>query len=179
VAYCADNGHKWKQEYTDIYNKAINDECSIVLTGGGRKMGKTAWEEDCAKVSDIVKAEAHIAKIKEEERKAKEAHMPNFKRYTEKWPLGPTGSFYNSMGKMCNIKEMKTPYIKSTRTWLDNNFNFGLTSHGFAVNKYEELSKELIRRDNEGTAYSSRSKRPNHTAVKSKRDGQDGWDRWR
>lgn len=66
---------------------------------------------------------------------------PVFRRYTSRWPLGPPGSFYNSVGKMICLKDMKTKYLESTSKWLNKTFNFEYFSYAEA--KFEEIENEL------------------------------------
>lgn len=67
---------------------------------------------------------------------------PQFRKYSQKWPLGPTGQFFNSVGKMYNIKDMKDFYIKSTMKWIEKNFS-DTSENKKIINKYVELKAEL------------------------------------
>lgn len=75
------------------------------------------------------------------EKKVKE---PNFKKYTSRWPLGPPGSFYNSMGKMICLKDMKTNYLKSTLRWMNKTFDYEVFE--YAWEKATEIETELENR---------------------------------
>ena len=71
---------------------------------------------------------------------------PKFRKYTHKWPLGPPGQFYNSVGRMMGISTMSTKYLDSTIKWLDKTFDY--SQQPYAGEKCAEMKRARENKSN-------------------------------